>query len=82
MPVYNSNGGYYDATDKAESWNFDLFADNPMGVMVNKNKNLNKNHRMMANVSLSIQPIKDLIFKSAFGYKLNAVSKRELYPTV
>lgn len=69
MPLYNKDGEYYDANDKAEEgWNFDNFAANPIGLMVDRNRNLKKTHRLMANASVEIQPIKDLKIKSAFGY--------------
>lgn len=81
MPLYNKDGGYYNAKDKAEEgWKFDNFAANPVGLMVDRNQNLRKTHRLMANASVEIQPIKDLKFKSAFGYKLNSQSSREFSP--
>ena len=81
MPLYNKDGGYYNAEDKLEEgWNFDKFAANPIGLMVDRNRNLKKTHRLMANASVEIQPIKDLKIKSAFGYKLHAQSSREFTP--
>lgn len=81
MPLYNKDGGYYNAEDKTEEgWNFDNFAANPIGLMVDRNQNLTKTHRLMANASVEIQPILDLRIKSAFGYKLNAQSSREFTP--
>lgn len=82
MPIYNSNGGYYDQPSKvADKWTFDNTADNPVADMVyRRGQNLSKNHNLFANVYLEIQPIKDLKFRSSYGYKMDVNSYRQFVP--
>ncbi|GGG99582.1 SusC/RagA family TonB-linked outer membrane protein [Parapedobacter pyrenivorans] len=83
MPVYNSEGGYYDYASKlADGWRLDGMTANPIADMVyRRGQNESKNHSMMANAYVEIQPIKDLRFRSNFGYRLNASSYRSYTPT-
>lgn len=79
LPVYNSAGGYYDYASKAaDGWNFDANARNPIAntALSSQGLNLSKNHNLQATAYLQIQPIKNLIFKSQFGYKMSASSYR------
>lgn len=83
MPVYNAEGGYYDHASKiADGWAFDGATANPIADMVyRRGQNESKNHSVMANAYLEIQPLKDLRFRSNFGYRLNASSYRSYTPT-
>lgn len=83
MPVYNAEGGYYDHASKiADGWAFDGATANPIADMVyRRGQNESKNHSVMANAYLEIQPIKDLRLRSNFGYRLNASSYRSYTPT-
>ncbi len=83
LPVYNENGDYYDQASKtADGWALDGATANPIASMVyNRGQNLSKNHSLLANAYLDIQPIKDLRFRSSFGYKMNASSYRQYTPT-
>ncbi|MFC7526047.1 SusC/RagA family TonB-linked outer membrane protein [Parapedobacter sp. GCM10030251] len=83
MPVYNSDGGYYDHASKvADGWAFDGATANPIADMVyRRGQNESKNHSAMANAYLEIQPLKDLRFRSNFGYRFNASSYRAYTPT-
>ena len=60
MPVYDSEGDYYDYADQqAEGWAFDANAANPIASMVyQRGKNLRRNHAFRGNFYLEIQPIK------------------------
>ncbi len=82
MPVYNNDGGYYDHASKvADGWAFDGATANPIADMVyRRGQNMSKNHAIMANAFMEIQPIKDLRFRSNFGYRLNASSYRSYTP--
>lgn len=82
MPVYNSEGGYYDHASKvADGWAFDGATANPIADMVyRRGMNMSKNHSIMANAFLEVQPIKDLRFRSNFGYRMNASSYRSYTP--
>ncbi|BBE18639.1 TonB family protein [Aquipluma nitroreducens] len=83
MPVYGTDGTYFDKKDKALT-GLDLFNPdiaNPIANMVyNRGQNLSKNYNLNANASLEIQPIKDLTLKSTFGYKNSASSYRQYTP--
>jgi TonB-linked SusC/RagA family outer membrane protein len=82
LPVYNENGDYYDQASKtADGWALDGATANPLASMVyNRGQNLGKNHSLLANAYLEVQPIKDLRFRSSFGYKMNASSYRQYTP--
>lgn len=78
MPVYDSEGNYYDQDDKvAEGWGFEPNAANPIASMVyQRGKNLTRNHAFRGNFYLEIQPIKNLKYKTSFGYRFNSSSYR------
>ncbi|NGM65760.1 TonB-dependent receptor [Sphingobacterium sp. SGR-19] len=82
LPVYNENGGYYDQASKvADKWIFDGATANPIAEMdYRRGQNLSKSHSLSANAYLEFQPIKNLIFRSNFGYRLNASSYRQYTP--
>ncbi|RKE46705.1 TonB-dependent receptor [Sphingobacterium detergens] len=82
LPVYNENGGYYDFNSKvADKWAFDAATLNPVADMFyRRGHNLSKSHALSANAYLEIQPIEGLIFKTNFGYRLNASSYRSYVP--
>ena len=83
MPVHNEKGTYYDQASKmADQWTFDGATANPIADMhYRRGQNLSKSHSLSANTYLEIQPMKGLIFKSNFGYRLNASSYRQYTPT-
>lgn len=78
LPVYDSEGNYYDQDDKvAEGWGFEPNAANPIASMVyQRGKNLTRNHAFRGNFYLEIQPIKNLKYKTSFGYRFNSSSYR------
>ncbi len=83
MPVYGADGTYFNKKDKAASGLDQLSPDmaNPIANMVyNRGQNLSKNYNLNANASLEIQPIKNLTYKSTFGYKTSASSYRQYTP--
>ena len=83
LPVYDvdANGnilGFYDEEVRdREGWTFFNDAKHPIGVdYYNRGRNLNKFYSMHASVYAELQPIKDLKFKSQFGYRLSGSSNR------
>ena len=82
LPARNASGGYYDHASKvADQWNLDGATANPVAEMdYRRGQNLSKSHSLSANAYLEIQPIKDLVFRSNFGYRLNASSYRQYTP--
>jgi TonB-dependent starch-binding outer membrane protein SusC len=60
---------------------FNLQAGNPIGNMVyNRGMNEGLNHNLNGSFYIEIQPIKNLIFKSSFGYSMSAGSWRSYNP--
>lgn len=82
MPVYNSSGGYYDQPSKvADDWGLAGFIGNPIAEMdYRRGQNLSKNHALFANIFAEIQPIRNLIYRSSFGYRMSAYSYRQYTP--
>lgn len=82
LPAYNSDGGYYDQTDKMkDGWTWDPYALNPMGLMSARfGNNANKNKILRGNIYLEIQPIKNLIFRTSFGLTTSSNSFRKYIP--
>ncbi len=83
MPVYGDNGEYFDKEDKAAYGLDELSADmaNPIANMVySRGQNLSKTYGLNANAYLEIQPVKSVVFRSSFGYKVSANSYRQYTP--
>ena len=79
LPAYDAEGNYYDYDDKVDNgWDFDGNTANPLAVtaLSNWGLNLSKNYALQSSAYLEIQPIKNLVFRSQFGYKMTASSYR------
>lgn len=79
LPVYDAEGNYYDYYDKRDNgWEFDGNTGNPLAgtALSNWGLNLSKNYALQTSAYLEIQPIKNLVFRSQFGYKMTASSYR------
>lgn len=74
LPNLDEDGEYHYAIP------WDIRTANPIAQMETRSHNLNKNHRLKANLFLTVEPLKGLIFKSNFGYTLNAGSYRSFNP--
>jgi len=75
MPVYDSKGNYYDYYAKAENgWNFDGNTSNPLAQMAlsGAGNNRSENYGLQASAFVEVQPLKSLIFKSQFGYRMHS----------
>jgi TonB-dependent starch-binding outer membrane protein SusC len=84
MPIYGDDGEYFDLADKKSTGlqNYQADAANPIASMVyQRGNNISKNHSLNMSAYLQIQPIKNLIFKSQFGYKFSSSSYRQFTPT-
>ncbi len=71
LPVYDENGNYYTNKEMAANgWTLGS-AVNPMAIAATTSQGLNEsnNWNVSASAYLEIQPIKNLIFKSQFGYR-------------
>lgn len=65
LPMYDANGNYYDSSKNSEPW---LAGQaNPYALMEYNNQNENNNQKLLGNVYLQIEPIKNLTFKTTLG---------------
>jgi TonB-linked SusC/RagA family outer membrane protein len=65
LPMYDANGNYYDTTNNTEPWLTGVA--NPYATMVYNNQNESNNQKLLGNVYLQIEPIKNLTFKTTLG---------------
>jgi len=65
LPMYDSDGNYFNTTDSNEVWLTGVA--NPFASMVFNNQNESNNQKLLGNVYLQIQPIKNLTFKTTLG---------------
>ena len=80
LPVYDKDGNYYTNKEMAENgWTLGS-AVNPMAIAATTSQGLNESNNWNVNASayLEIQPIKNLIFKSQFGYRFGSSSYRAM----
>ncbi len=85
MHVYNSEGGYYMYNDQyKDGYNWDTSNSankNPIAYLdFLQSQNLSKSHYLQASFNVGFQPIKNLNFKSQFGYIMSATSYRSYVP--
>ncbi len=83
VPVYDDEGGYYDLEDVEASGIAGISTRlyNPIGVMaLNRGMNETLNYNINSNAYLEIQPIENLVFRTNFGYRMNANSYRSYQP--
>lgn len=65
LPMYDADGNYYDTTSDTEPWL--AGAANPYALMVYNNQNESNNQKLLGNVYLQIEPIKNLTLKTTLG---------------
>lgn len=80
LPMYAT-----DETDPAYPYHYaipwNVQEPNPIASMVyNRGQNANKGHNLSGSLYAEIQPVKNLIFRSSFGYNVNAGSYRSYTP--
>jgi len=84
FPIAGSSNNYFGEADQAAAgMNMGLIANptNPIGEMVSRRgSNTTQNSNLNMSANLQIQPIKNLIFKSQFGYKSNSNTNRSFQP--
>ena len=79
LPVYTRSGDWYDQNAKnEEGWTFDGTEVNPIAQMAlsDRGNNRTKNYGLQGNLFLEVQPIKNLKWRSVFGYKMSSNSYR------
>ena len=76
-----SDGSYteYDWLSQSGIWDLDPYTGNPVAAMVYSSRGNNESHNYGLNMSanLRIQPIKGLIWKSQFNYKMSSYTYRQ-----
>jgi TonB-linked SusC/RagA family outer membrane protein len=85
MHPYNAKGDYYIFEDQqADKYNWDVSSGankNPIAYMdYTINQSINKSYGLQASAYVELQPIKDLKFRSQFGYNFGAYSNRSYTP--
>ncbi len=78
-PIYSSNNPYseYNNTENSDWYPGD---GNPYGAMMRYNNNENKNAAFTGNVYAELQPVKNLRFRSVFGFAYGANEYRRFMP--
>ena len=83
LPVYtkdaqgNITGFYDEAAKEAAGWNFFSDAKHPIGLdYYNRGRNLERFYSLHASVYAELQPIKNLKFRSQFGFRMSGSSNR------
>lgn len=82
-PAYNESGDIFAYDDLLASGIFGIIpgAGNPLGDMIyNRGNNISKNHALNMSATLKIQPIKNLVWRSQFNYKMSSSSYRQYVP--
>jgi len=75
MPVRDDKGDYHYSID------WDTREPNPIAVMeYTQGLNINKQHNLLTNAYLEIEPIRNLKIKSTLGYNFNSGSSRSYNP--
>ncbi len=69
LPMYDANGNYFDTTKSTEPWLTGV--SNPYAMMVYNNQNESDSQKLLGNVYLQIEPIKNLTFKTTLGLDYN-----------
>jgi TonB-linked SusC/RagA family outer membrane protein len=75
LPMYDETGDWHYAIPFASG------EGNPIAGLVNNKQSVGRNHALRTNVFLDFQPIKNLVFRSNFGYRLDAWAGHSFTPT-
>jgi TonB-linked SusC/RagA family outer membrane protein len=74
MPVYDTNGDYHGTIPYVPQ------SPNPIALLVYNSNNIRKNYQLNANTFLTIEPIKNLVFRSSFGLIMDGEESRSYIP--
>lgn len=82
LPAYKDDGDYYVYADmKANNWDFDQTAVNPLAkINVNHAEKNTTSRRLQANAFVEIAPLSNLKFRSNAGYQFYHSSYRQYVP--
>lgn len=76
VPVYDENGNFFD-NSKSTWYNGEA---NPYALMVYSNQNRRNSQRLLGDIYLLIEPIKNLKFRTSLGMDYNAGESRSFTP--
>ncbi|MFD0990064.1 TonB-dependent receptor [Mariniflexile jejuense] len=65
LPMYDTNGDFYSTVNDSDPWLAGIA--NPYAEMVYNNQNESNNQKLLGNIYLQIEPIKNLTFKTTLG---------------
>lgn len=74
MPIYDDNGNYHGPIAYAP------YAPNPIAYLVYNSNNTKKNYQLNTNAFITIEPIKNLVFRSNFGLTMDGEESRSYIP--
>lgn len=81
VALYDANREYtdYDDIQATGIWALNSYVNNPVVSMVrtSRGNNQSQNHALNLSANLRIQPIRNLVFRSQFNYKLSAGTYRD-----
>jgi len=81
VPLYDENGEYtaYDWLKQSGLWSVNSYTNNPVYSMVNSSRGNNNSigYNLNMSVHLLVQPIKGLVWRSQFNYKMSASTYRQ-----
>ncbi|MCY1722945.1 TonB-dependent receptor [Prolixibacteraceae bacterium Z1-6] len=83
IPVYNESGDFWAREDMKNSGLETLSSGmaNPIASMYyNRGQNISMNHNLNMNGYFEVSPIENLVYRSSFGYRMNASSYRSYTP--
>lgn len=84
LPAYNEDGSFYSLEQQyADNYDWDVAnADdvNPLEKLALSNQNESQSHYLQASAYVDLQPIKNLHFKSQFGYMMGASASHSHSP--
>jgi TonB-linked SusC/RagA family outer membrane protein len=76
VPVYDANGNFFD--NSKSTWNNG--EANPYALMVLNNQNRSNNQRVLGDIYLVLEPVKNLKFRTSLGIDYNAGESRSFTP--
>jgi len=76
VPVYDENGNFFD--NSQSTWNNG--EANPYALMVYNNQNRRNSQRILGDIYMVIEPIKNLKFRTSLGMDYNAGESRSFTP--
>lgn len=76
VPVYDDNGNFFD--NSQSTWNNG--EANPYALMVYNNQNRRNSQRLLGDIYMVIEPIKNLKFRTSLGMDYNAGESRSFTP--